>query len=99
MLPRYRCSLLLAEKRLAYRFTGPQDSVARRRSLTRPAPKTHQRRSWSHGWAKLDLVAFARNSPNHEDYLGHLRTCVDHRHWRDLCGRRDDKQSDRSRGP
>jgi hypothetical protein len=31
--------------------------------------------------AKPDLAAFSRNSPNHEDYLGHLRTCGDHRRW------------------
>jgi hypothetical protein len=51
------------------------------------------------GGAKPDLAAFSRNSPDHEDYLGYLRTCGDHRRWRDLCGRGDDKQSDLSRCP
>jgi hypothetical protein len=49
-------------------------------------------------WRALYLAAFTRNSLTHEDYLGHLRTCADHRRRRDLCGRGNDNQFGRSRG-
>jgi hypothetical protein len=73
------------------RFGG--DAVLRRPSN----PKSHQRRFLSHGGVKPDLAAFSRISANHEDYLGYLPTCGDHRRWRALCGHRADKQSGLSR--
>jgi hypothetical protein len=92
MLPRYRCSLLVGN-RLACSVYRPSGFgfYRRRRPGSPSGPKRTSGRFLSHVGAKLDLAAFARNSLNHEDYLGHRRTCGDHHRRRDLFGRHNDK--------